>query len=165
MWQDILVFWNNLPPLVPSITAVGVLVTALFTGLLYRGRHGLPENIVAQDDRSSSKTSNSDLVHRSVNFYLPTKPSLSNWLIDEIRMAGPRHKWIARAGEGQWNESGGFTGYYLGGDWTDRIRYDPPIRSGVFLIHPDAPKHLRFSFRVRLRYRLRVKRKVDVIPY
>ena len=123
--------------------------------LHYRERHELPE-IVAQVIGYEYS------VGHYIRFYQPKEPSPSKWLIDEIRIVDPPHKWIARAGEGQWNDFGEFIGYSLGGDWTNRIRYDPPVDSGEFLPHPDAPKHLCLSFRVRLRSRLRFKRKVDV---
>lgn len=164
MRQDILTFWNNLPSFVPFITAIGALLTAVFTGLLYRGRHELPGITSQVVDYNSYKADNyPDLVGRFVSFYLPTGPA-RRWLIDEIRITKSHHKWIARAEEGQWQQINNFIGYPLSGDWTDRIKYDPPIKSGDFLLHPDAPKHLRFSFRVCLRYRFRVKRWVDVIP-
>lgn len=162
MYQDILIFLDDLPSFVPFITAIGAFLTAVFTGLLYWGRHGLPE-IVAWAHEADHKDHTSDVVGRYVEFRLPTDTSRSNWLVDEVRIAKPRHKWIAVADEAKRNDFGEFIGHSLGGDWTDRIRYCPPVDSETFLLHPDAPKHLRFSFRVRLRHRFRVKRKVDVI--
>ena len=52
--------------------------------------------------------------------------------------------------------------YSRGGFWTDRVTYHPPLAWGVFLPHPDAPDYLKLSFRLRLKSRHRVKRKVDV---
>ena len=167
MWQDILTFWNSLPSFVPLITAGGALLTAVFTGLLYRGRHE-PPAIVTHVRRSNSKAGNSDLEGRYISFYMPPESEQSKqskWLIEEVRIAKHRCKWIAVAGEGQRNDFGEFIGYPLGGDWTNRIRYDPPVYREKLRLHPDAPKHLRFSFRVCLRYRFRVKRWVHVIPW
>ena len=151
----------------PLITAVGVIATALFTLLLYLERHKLPD-IDTYVRRSSSKADNSDLEDRYVVFHLrpeSEQSKQSKWLIEEVRIAKYRCKWIAVAGEGQRNNFGEFIGYPLGGDWTNRIRYDPPVYKGSLRLHPDTPRHLRFSFRVCLRYRFRVKRWVHVIPW
>ena len=190
MSQDVSTFLNDLLPFVPYITVAVLFLSAVLAVLHRRERHGLPENIVAQVNspaspfmrpnkdgksdwqaiRPASKAGNSDWVARRVEFYLPAKPPRSKWLIDEIRIAKSRYNWLTVPGEGMLirdklseypKES---IVYSPGGDWTNRIRYDTPVESGNFLLHPDAPKKLTFLFRVCLRYRPRVKRWVDVIP-
>ncbi len=114
---------------------------------------------------NTSEAHNPHLVRRYLSFHMPRdSSSWSKWVIDEVRIAKSRHKWIAVPGEDKRNNFGEFEGYALGGAWTDRIRYDPPVDDELFLLHPDAPKNLIFKFRIRLRSRLRTKRKVDVIP-
>ena len=165
------------------ISAFGVILTALFTGLISWERHELPAlGIEAGEIRPNSKAGSSDWqvvkpnskagssdwVGRRVDFYLPGKPAQSKWLIDEIRVTKPRRKLIAEPGEAMMvadklgKDIHGRMVYSPGSDWTNRIRYDPPVTAGKFLIHPDAPEHPRFSFRIRLRYRSRIKRKMDV---
>ena len=184
MWQDILTFWNNLPPFVPFIIkgAGGLLLSLLVYRwrheLLYWRRYELPNldvSTVSKADRSDwqvvgpdSKVGSSDWVSRSVNFYLPGKRAQLRWLIDEIGIK-PRRKLIAEPGEAMQirKELGRRSAqteiaYSPGGDWTDRVRYDPPVHTGKLLLHPDAPKHLTFSVRVCLRYRPRIKRKMEV---
>ena len=39
--------------------------------------------------------------------------------------------------EGRNPEGGVVIGYFLGGDWTDRIRYEPPVSKGFVLLPPD----------------------------
>ena len=165
------------------ISAFGAILTALFTGLLSWERHELPALGIESGTRTpspkagssdwkvvkpDSKAGSSDWVGRRVDFYLPGKPEQSKWLIDEIRIAKPRQKFIAEPGESMMvakkvgKDIHEHVVYSPGSDWTNRIRYDPPVTSGMFLVHSDAPEYPRFSFHIRLRYRSRIKRKMDV---
>ena len=154
------IFWQNWH----TFLTVGLgIATVLLTYLNLRARDELPKIAAVVDD--TSEAHNPHLVRRSLSFRMPDDSSpWSKWVIDEVRIAKSRHKWLAVPGEAERNNFGKFEGYALGGAWTDRIRYDPPVADELFLLHPDAPKNLRFKFRIRLRSRLRTKRKVDVIP-
>ncbi len=140
------------------ISAIGGAIAAGTGLLLYWSRHGLP-NISATALEHTPKAHDSDLVTREVRFRQPT--DTSKWLVYEVHISKPRHKWISVLGDPVWNDFGEFTGYHPG-DWADRIRYDPPVADGSFLLHPDAPEHMKFSFRTCLRSRSRIKRKADV---
>ena len=146
------------------ISAIGGVVAAYASLLNYFSRNELPD-IVARANGAASKAHNSDLTDRTIFFHLPTEPSPSKWMIDEVRIAKSRHKWLALPGEQENDASGRFLGYHRSGDWMSKVRYDPPIGLGSLLLHPDAPKHLRFRFRVRLRTRFRIRRRVDVMPW
>lgn len=152
------------------ISALGAFLTALFTGLLFWTRHELPD-IVAKIRRAKSGSGEPDLVTRYAEFNLEFdmgratyEQQRSKWVVDEICIVGSPHKWLALAGPPRLGDKGQMHGYRLGGAWTDTIRYYPPVPRAVFLIHPAAPAPLILSFRVRLRFRLSVKRRVDVIP-
>ena len=83
-----------------------------------------------------------------------------------MRIAKSRHKWLAVQGKAKTKTTSlteGPLGYAPSGDWTDRIRYDPPVQWGTVLLHPDAPEHPKLLFRVRLRSDFRTKRKVKVL--
>jgi hypothetical protein len=164
MSQDVSTLWNDLQPFILLISALGALLTALFTGLLFWTRHELPADFA--EVKSNSQPSEPDLVTRHVEFNLEFDRMTatvihSKWVVDEISITYPRHKWIAVAGGSRMNEVGERI-YSCGGYWTDRIPYYPPVAGGVFLLHPDAPDYLKLSFRLRLKSCHRVKRKVDV---
>ena len=165
MSQDVSTFWNDLQPFILLISAFGALLTALFTGLLFWTRHELPD--IFAGVKSNSQPSEPDLVTRHVEFNLELDRMRatsihSKWFVDEISITSPRRKWIAVAGGSRTNEVGDRI-YSGSGYWTDRIPYHPPVAWGVFLLHPDAPDYLKLSFRLRLKSRHRVKRKVDVM--
>ena len=142
------------------ISTIASLVAAC-TGLyLCWSRDGLP-NIIARTNDFASKAWNSDFVTRQVRF--DQQPDSLRWVVYEVRIAKSRHKWIAVPGEGE-RDHGNFLGWPLGGAWTDRIRYDPPVSEGFFLLHPDAPPPSTLFFLVRLRShsRFRTKQWVNV---
>ena len=156
------IFWNNWH----TFLTVGLGIATLWLAYLkFRERDELPRIPIWVSDHTS-EAHNPYLFRRCLHFQMPLDSSPSKWVTDEVRIAKSRHKWIAVPGEAERNNFGEFEGYALGGDWTDRIRYDPPVDDEIFLLHPDAPapKDLSFKFRIRLRSRLRTKRKVDVIP-
>ena len=161
------IFWNNWHAFLTGGLAIA---TVLLAYLNLRARDELPEisarlsGHTSEAHNSHSQDHNPHLFRRHLHFRMPLDSSPSKWETDEVRIAKSRHEWIAVPGEGEWNDFGEFEGYALGGDWTDRLRYDPPVDDEIFLLHPDAPENLRFKFRIRLRSRLRTKRKVDVIP-
>ena len=161
------IFWHNWH----TFLTVGLAIATVLLGYFnLRARVELPE-IAAWVSGNTSEAHNSHpeahnphLFRRYLHFRMPLDSSPSKWVIDKVRIAKSRYKWIAVPGEAEMNNFGEFEGYALGSDWTDRIRYDPPVDDELFLLHPDAPKNLRFKFRIHLRSRLRTKRKVDVIP-
>lgn len=129
-----------------------------------RYEHQLPD-VVAEVRQSNSKSSRPDLVDRFIGFKfnLPDESSRSKWLIDAVRIAKSRRKWLAEAGT--LHKPGTYIGHELGSEWQKQIKYDPPADGKkIVLLHPDAPTDLIFSVRVCLRNRLSVKCWVDVIP-
>ena len=152
----------------PFLTVGLGIATAWLAFLHFWARDELPE-IARWVTDDTSKADNPHFFRYYLHFRMPLDPSPSpldsspsKWVIDKVRIAKSRHKWIAVAGEGERDDHGNFLGWPLGGAWTDRIRYDPPVDDKRFLLHPDAPKNLSFKFRIRLRSRLRKKRTVDV---
>ena len=159
----------------PFLTVGLGIATAWLALLQFWARDELPE-IARWVTDDTSKADNPHFFRYYLHFRMPLDPSPSpldpspspldsspsKWVIDKVRIAKSCHKWIAVPGEGKRDDHGNFLGCPLGGAWTDRIRYDPPVDDELFLLHPDAPKNLRFKFRIRLRSRLRKKRTVDV---
>ena len=157
-------FWDNLDSVLLSITAIASLVAARVSLLVYQAQKGLPDIIATYRTREKlSQAPDAELVTRTVDFHQPTRPA--RWLVYEARIAKSRHKWLAVPGEHKQKRIAScleIIGYALGGDWTDRIRYDPPVTAGRVLLHPDAPEHPKLLFRARLRSDFRTKRKVEV---
>ena len=162
-------FWDNLDSVLLFITAIGSLVAASVSLLVYRAQKGSPD-IIASTRETFSQAPDAELVTHMVAFHQPpdqvatwpTKPV--RWLVYEVRIAKSRHKWLAVQGEEKRNATRTeILGYALGSDWTDCIRYDPPVGGGCVLLHTDAPKHPKLLFRVRLRSDFRTKRKVKVL--
>ena len=154
------IFWNNWPTFLMG--GVGI-ATVLLSILTLRARDELPE-IACWVTDDTSIADHPHFFRYYLHFRMPLDPSPSKWVVDKVRIAKSRHKWIAVAGEDERDDHGNFLGWPLGGAWTDRIRYDPPVDDKLFLLHPDAPENLSFKFRIRLRSRLRKKRTVDVLP-
>ena len=155
-------FWDNLNLVLLSITAIASLVAASVSVLVYRAQKGSPDIIAEYRTWGTSQAPDAELVTRTVAFHQQTRPA--GWLVSEVRIAKSRHKWLAVQGEEKRNAKGTeILGHALGGDWTDRVRYDPPVRAGRVLLHPDAPKHPKLLFRVHLLSDFRTKRKVEVL--
>lgn len=118
----------------------------------FRERHGLPDIRALTFERPmKSAPPNSDSEALQVSFHQP--PDSSKWLVYEVRTDSRQSRWIAVL-QGDRRES----------PWTNRIRYDPPIKGESFLLHPDAPKQPRLSFHACLESNVRIKRKVSIIP-
>ena len=158
--------WDNLDSVLRLMTAIGSLVAAgASLLLLYRSRERAPDIIArTQNLELAIKSTSPELVSRTVGFHLPPDPA--RWLVYEVRLAKSRHNWLAVPGEEGRNHEGGVVlGYFRCGDWTDRIRYEPPVSKGLVLLHPDAPPYPTLFFRVRLRSHsyFRTKRRVKVL--
>ena len=164
-------FWDNLEAVLLFITAIGSLVAASVGLLVYRAQKGSPDILAEYRTWGTSQAPDAEFVTRTVKFHQPadqpadpldTRPA--RWLVYEVRIAKSRHKWLAVPGKAKRTSlTEGHLGYAPGGDWTDRIRYDPPVQWGTVLLHPDAPEHPKLLFRVRLRSDFRTKRKVKVL--
>ena len=145
------------------ITAIGSCIAA-FTGLLsFRSRYGLP-HIQARLQEHDFVNPNPErkVLRRVVSFNQSDDPP--EWLVCEVSISKKRRrKWCSMPGEEVRNNWGEFVGCYDNGDWKNRIKYDPPVKSELFLLHPDAPDHLWLSFRTILIAHPRIKRKVRVL--
>ena len=164
MGQLVSIFLENLNAFVPLLSGIGTVVAACTGLLIYRSRERSPD-IIAKTQQLDLviKSPSPELVSRTVGFRLLPDPS--RWLVYEVRLAKSRHKWLAVPGEEGRNPEGGVVlGYFPGGDWTDRIRYEPPVSTGGVLLHPDAPPYPNLFFLVRLRSHshFRTKRWVKV---
>ncbi len=130
-------FWDNLNSVLLFITAIGSLVAASVSLLVYRAQKGSPD-IIASTRETFSQAPDAELVTHMVAFHQPpdqvatwpTKPV--RWLFYEVRIAKSRYKWLAVQGKEKRNATRTeILGYALGSDWTDCIRYDPPVGGGV----------------------------------
>ena len=149
-------FWDNLNLVLLSITAIASLVAASVSVLVYRAQKGSPDILAEYGTWRTSQAPDAELVTRTVTFDQPADPldtRPARWLVYEVRIAKSRHKWLAVQGKAKTTS----------GDWTDRIRYDPPVQWETVLLHPDAPEHPKLLFRVCLRSDFRTKRKVKVL--
>ncbi len=137
------------------IGVIGLAIGAisLWIGLVrFRERHGQPDIRAQTFGRPKKSASpNSDSEALQVNFHQPTDSS--KWLVYEVRTDSRQSRWIAVL-QGDRRE----------GSWTNRIRYDPPVNRGSFLLHPDVSKQPRLSFHACLKSHVRIKRKVNIIP-
>ena len=98
---------------------------------------------------------------REVCFKQPDDPSV--WLVCDVSISRNRYKWLSKLGDPVRNDFGEFIGYYRNGNWTNRIKYDPPVSNMSFLLHTDAPDYLWLSFRTILMAHPRIKRRVRVL--
>ena len=120
----------------------------------FQERQRLPDpDIRAETFKRSMKPAHpgSDFEALQVNFHLSFDSS--KWLVYEVYTGSRQSRWIAVLQGGRRE-----------GPWTNSIRYDPPVISESFLLHPDAPKQPRLSFYTCLRSHVRIRRKVEVIP-
>ena len=101
-----------------------------------------------------------DLLTREIRFEQLTDPSA--WVVNEVKTSILGNKWICVMGEPVRNKYGEFLGYKPGGEWGNRITFNPPSLDGCFLLHPEAPSGLILSFRVALRGQPRVLRSIRV---
>ena len=162
MGQLVSIFFENLDAFLLLISAIGSVVAACTGLLIYRSQERSPD-ILAKTQQLDLviKSPSPELVSRTVGFHLP--PDSSRWLVYEVRIAKSRHNWLAVPGEKGRNPEGGVVlGYFPDGDWTDRIRYEPPVSTGGVLLHPAAPPYPNLLCLVRLRSHFRTKRWVKV---
>ena len=155
--------WDNLNSVLLFITAIGSLVAASASLLVYRAQKGSP-GIIARTWRGRGEPSQAPdppLVLRTVDFHQPTGPA--GWVVSEVCIAKSRCKWLAVLGEPKKDATGVLIGHVFGGNWMDCVEYDPPVEKGSVLLHPAAPENPKLLFRVCLRSDLRTKRKVKVL--
>ncbi len=112
-------FWDNLDSVLLFITAIGSLVAASVSLLVYRARKGSPDIIATcRTWGELSQAPDAELVTRTVAFHQPPEHQATwptRWMVYEVRIAKSRHKWIAVPGEDKRNNFGEFEGYALGG--------------------------------------------------
>lgn len=149
---------NSFETFLLATAAVSGTIAALAGLLNLRTRYELPI-ISARRIEYASDSRNSSIQHREVTFEQPARPSL--WLVHEVSIPKCHHRWLAKVGDDVRNDYGESVGFRLSGDWINRIRFTPPVNNGHFLLHPDAPPNLRFSFKVVLRSRPNIKRRVS----
>lgn len=136
-------------PVLIGLTALAISVIGLWIGLeRFWERHGRPD-IRTELLKRNLKLTGPDSEALAVSF---RQPSDSRWLVYEVRTDSRQNRWIAV-----------LRGSRRYGPWTDRISYHPPVSNESFLLHPDAPEHLRLSFCARLRSYSRIQCKVGVL--
>ena len=138
------------------IAAVSSLV-AMATGLL-KLRKQVEEPVIVAKTLNLSQSP--ELLNRMVEF--KQLSDASAWVVDEIRISRLGKKWIGTDGEPVRNPYGEFVGYEMVSNWERRLTFNPPVRNGSFLLHPEAPKGLTISFRVVLRGQPGVRRRLKV---
>ena len=153
------------------ISAIGSCIAALTGLLILRSRYGLPriqahvlpriQVGTREDDPDRSKDTDQEVHRREVCFKQPDDPSV--WLVCDVSISRNRYKWLSKLGDPVRNDFGEFIGYYRNGNWTNRIKYDPPVSNMSFLLHTDAPDYLWLSFRTILMAHPRIKRRVRVL--
>ena len=155
------------------ISAIASFIAALTGLLILRSRYGLPriqahilpriQVVGASEDDTDRSTKNTgqEVLRREVYFKQPDDSS--EWLVCDVSISRNRYKWLSKRGDTVRNDFGEFIGYYRNGNWTNRIKCDPPVSNMSFLLHTDAPDHLWLSFRTILMAHPRIKRRVRVL--
>ena len=137
-------------PVLIGLIALALSAIGLWIGVeRFWARRGRPD-IRTEPLKRSLKLTGPDADARAVSFRQPL--DAARWLVYEVGTDSQHHRWLAV-----------LQGSRRSGRWTDRLSYYPPVSSGSFLLHPDAPEPLRLSFRARLRSYGRIQCKVDVI--
>ena len=134
------------------VTAIGSVVAAIASILGLRKQYELP---IFQVRDSTVLWDSEGTVGRYVEFRQPVE--LPEWLVQQVKI---RQEWIARAGDQVRDDFGGVLGFRQASDWERKLVFDPPVANGYFVLHIDAPKHLKYSFDVVLRNQVGVRRRV-----
>ena len=144
LWQ---VISNNLP----LLTAVGVLVTAMFEWLRYRSRYELPVVCVNVYGRATDAP-------QAVTFKL--EAGTDRWRVTRVRLQSVWRRHLTQDGRPLNTGDGQIEGYRVDGPWQRCLRYHPPVSDGIFGRHPQAPRLRNVLFTVVLRSNPRVRRHV-----
>ena len=134
------------------VTAIGSIIAAVASILGLRKQYELP--IIHVRDSTVSWTSEGT-IGRYVEFRQPTEPP--QWLVHQVKI---RQEWIAKTGDQVRDNFGSLLGFRQGSDWKNRLVFNPPVANGYFVLHVDAPQHLKYSFDVVLRNQVGVRRRV-----
>ena len=138
-------------------TAITSLIAAV-TGVLRLRRH---VELPAISAKTVNRSESTDLLNREIQFKQLTNPSI--WVVNEVKTSTFGEKWMCITSDPVWNDYGEFLGYRQeSAEWSRCLKFNPPIRDGEFLLHPDAPHELILSFKVALRGQSRIKRKIKV---
>ena len=145
---------NELPinTILLIVTAIGSIIAAVASILGLRKQYKLP--IIHVKDNTVSWTSEG-AIGRYVEFRQPAEPP--KWLVHQVKV---RQEWIARTGDPVRDSFGSVLGFRQGSDWKKRLVFNPPVANGYFVLHVDAPQHLKYSFDVVLRNQVGVRRRV-----
>ena len=132
-----------------AIGGAGGIVAAIFAFLAYRSRHGVPEIMPVVQECSNC---------RYVDFQ--QRDGKDWWLIDSVRLARMRGKWLAGAGKPSRDVFGQLVSYSQDGEWRRKIIFSRPSGSQQLLVHPEAKGPLVFWLTVRLQANPFIKRRI-----
>ena len=142
-----------------GITAAATSAAAIIGLLAYRARHQ-PHPINITTTTGSALTNGDTRISvRQIDF--TQQSERPEWEINELSIANTRCKWLYNKRQDRRN----FAAYdtYKGAKWVNSIKYRIPIKSGGFILHPDAPSELLLLFRVVLKTNNRVTRKIRIL--
>ncbi|MDE0167311.1 MAG: hypothetical protein OXL36_19615 [Bryobacterales bacterium] len=136
-------FWCTVESNLPTLTALGVLVTIVLSLLQYRStkRYNLPMVSETQP-----------IPQADLNYWLRfnMEPESKKWLVTGIRIRRQWRRHLSKPTDTVRSKTYGEILGYIPGPWCRYVRFDPPVRSSEILLHRDTPKAFWLCFDVCL---------------